>query len=244
MSTGRYRVQRPGATGKVLRVLLLCTGAAALVGDLIAFDFLRRHAFVLHVPTTGDPYFTEPFPASGSGWFMLFWVQSLVSQATIVLWLVWQHQATANLWASGRTRLRVTPGWAVGWWFVPVANLWMPLIAMREVDRRSSADDAPRKASPLLAAWWAAWLASSLAPIVGVVAVALPKIVDWGRSIDERAITVDISPMLRAIAPWIVVAGVLQCLAAVLAVLVVGRIEAAQDELTGVGALPPRPDVP
>ena len=65
-------------------------------------------------------------------------VPSLVSQATVVVWLVWQHHATANLWSRGLPGLRFTPGWVVGWWFVPFANLVLPYLAMRELDRRST----------------------------------------------------------------------------------------------------------
>jgi len=245
VGTGRYRVRSPGPTGKVLRILLLCTGAAALVADVGASAYLSRRSFVLRVPSSGDPYLTEPLAGFGSGWFALLQIPSLLSQATIVVWLIWQHQATANLWARGHTGLRITPGWAVGWWFVPFANLGMPLVAMRELDRRSSADGVPRKASPLLGWWWAAWLTSSLVPVIGIFGAVFPKVVEWAGAIDEHATTVDFTPLTRVVAPWLVATGALQLAAAVLAFLVVKRIDTAQAGMVGASPpLPQRPDLP
>ena len=49
--------------------------------------------------------------------------------ATIITWLVWQHRVTANVWARGHP-VATRPGWAVGWWFIPVVDLWMPAVAL------------------------------------------------------------------------------------------------------------------
>ncbi|MDE0146732.1 MAG: DUF4328 domain-containing protein [Rhodospirillaceae bacterium] len=42
---------------------------------------------------------------------------------TAVAFLVWVHRANANAHALGFADLKFRPGWAVGWWFVPIANL-------------------------------------------------------------------------------------------------------------------------
>ena len=166
MTAKVYRWNRPGPTGTALRVLLLLSGAGTLLLDVAAFLYLRRHVFVIDLP---DPQSSSTFvpPAWMNNPSAVLWLPSLFSQATMVVWLIWQHQATANLWARRYPNLRTTPGWAVGWWFIPFANFGMPLVAMLEVDRRSTPDGLPRKASPLLAVV-VAWLGGSLPVVVGV----------------------------------------------------------------------------
>lgn len=48
---------------------------------------------------------------------------TLLMVATVIVWCVWQFRGQRNLVAAGRGGLRFTPGWAVGWWFIPIANL-------------------------------------------------------------------------------------------------------------------------
>jgi hypothetical protein len=92
----------------------------------------------------------------------------VVLVATIVLWLVWQHRAHANLRALGAGNLRFTPGWAVGWWFTPFANVVFPYLTMRELVKASdpgtgAVDWTARRTPALLGVWWAAWLGRTVA---------------------------------------------------------------------------------
>jgi hypothetical protein len=83
----------------------------------------------------------------------------VVFLATGLAWLMWQHRSHANLHAAGVPRLEFTPGWAVGWWFVPIANLWKPFQAMRELHEASTGDPDWRPRAPgLLGWWWAGYL--------------------------------------------------------------------------------------
>jgi len=84
---------------------------------------------------------------------------------TGVVWMFWQHRAQSNLRDVGTDDLRFTPGWAVGWWFVPLASLWMPYLAVRELLRASepSVTDWRRvRTASLPGLWWAAWIAASI----------------------------------------------------------------------------------
>ena len=82
---------------------------------------------------------------------------------TGVLWCIWQHRAHSNLRAFGRNGLRYTPGWAVGWWFIPIANLWKPFQTVRELWKASHGGGWRTIATwSLLGWWWGTWLAGSL----------------------------------------------------------------------------------
>lgn len=86
-----------------------------------------------------------------------------------VSFLVWLNRASSNLPALAVEDQRFSPGWAVGWWFVPIFWLWRPYQVVKEVWQGSHPDgvnpgplhwrDAP--VSPLLGHWWATWLASN-----------------------------------------------------------------------------------
>ena len=52
-----------------------------------------------------------------------------------------------------------TPGWSIGWFFIPIANFWKPYRVMREiwdVSHRSKITD-----SSLVGLWWGFWLVSN-----------------------------------------------------------------------------------
>src|SRR3546814_6930904 len=51
----------------------------------------------------------------------------------LVTVLRWTYVANANARALGATDLTVTPLMSILWYFIPLANLWMPLQGMREI---------------------------------------------------------------------------------------------------------------
>jgi heme/copper-type cytochrome/quinol oxidase subunit 2 len=90
-----------------------------------------------------------------------------------VLWLIWQHRAHANLRALGVGELKYSPGWAVGWWFIPFANVVMPFLTMRELWKANdpeagSIDWVARRATPILGLWWAGRLVTQILFQIGI----------------------------------------------------------------------------
>ena len=52
-----------------------------------------------------------------------------------------------------------TPGWAVGWNFIPIANLWKPYQAIKEIWVTSAGEHLTRHPPPwYMLAWWLAWI--------------------------------------------------------------------------------------
>src|SRR5262245_61248809 len=64
-------------------------------------------------------------------------VQFIVVVTSAVLFLRWIHRANWNARALGAQGMEFSPGWSIGWYFVPFANLWKPYQAMREIWRAS-----------------------------------------------------------------------------------------------------------
>jgi Domain of unknown function (DUF4328) len=98
-----------------------------------------------------------------------------------IAFVTWLHRARLNLDAFGVGELRWSPGWTVGAWFVPVANLVIPLLVVNEVDKATAvrasavtesgigwgARDAGR---PLFVVWAVLWTVNTFA---GYSALAL-----------------------------------------------------------------------
>jgi hypothetical protein len=88
----------------------------------------------------------------------------------IVLFCIWIYRASRNSGALGAYGLRFKPWWAVVAWFIPLANLILPLFVVNEIWRASdpsvgSTDAAARSRvplHPLLGLWWAAWIGGNL----------------------------------------------------------------------------------
>jgi hypothetical protein len=71
----------------------------------------------------------------------IFTLVGLTNGAMVLIiaipFLMWTHRVYQNLGALGAKHLEHSPGWAVGWWFVPIANFIKPCMVMAEIWRHS-----------------------------------------------------------------------------------------------------------
>jgi hypothetical protein len=87
----------------------------------------------------------------------------LVSIATVIAFGRWIVLAHRNLPALGAQSLEFRPGWAVGWYFIPIANLWKPYQAMKALWQHSQHARSPDLSAStwILPTWWMFWLISN-----------------------------------------------------------------------------------
>ena len=95
----------------------------------------------------------------------------LANVTAIILFLRWFHQCYKNLSALGADKLEYSPGWAVGWFFIPFANVVKPYSVASEM-WRASAVSYPNDKSPsswvvgptgwLVPFWWLTFLVYSI----------------------------------------------------------------------------------
>lgn len=88
---------------------------------------------------------------------------------TIILWCLWIRRTYQNLYAMGIQGLRQTPGWTVGWYFIPVALIWKPYEGMKDAWNACSVSAPPsgtslqKLAAPsIIKIWWMLWVFSSI----------------------------------------------------------------------------------
>src|SRR5262249_43015408 len=90
-------------------------------------------------------------------WFAV--IQTGVRVIAAVTFMFWIYRASRNARALGAKEMKYSPGWSVGWFFVPVAELFMPYLVMRELWKASSpvarGQWQQSTVSPVLGAWWA-----------------------------------------------------------------------------------------
>lgn len=83
--------------------------------------------------------------------------------ATAIIFMKWIYRANLNCRGFGATDMKDTPGWSIGWYFIPIMNLFRPFQAMKEI-WMVSADPVnwrTQKTGALLGWWWALWLLSN-----------------------------------------------------------------------------------
>jgi hypothetical protein len=128
-------------------------------------------------------------------------------------WLMWQHRAQSNLRALGAEGLRFTPGWVVGWWLIPFANLALPPQTMNELWKASdpkagAVDWKAATGTAFLALWWTGCLGRLV--LTGI-----------GASVAKNG---DVDSLI-ARSGWYIAADVVLALAGVFAITLVRGIE-------------------
>lgn len=109
------------------------------------------------------------------------------------LFLRWMHRMSTNAHALSASGMRYGPGASLGWFFVPVLQLWKPLDVLRELFRASHPhhieDWRTAPVPHLLTLWWTLWLCflstSVLALLADVWAVSPGELyaAAWGTAV-------------------------------------------------------------
>lgn len=105
----------------------------------------------------------------GMAQFVLFFPSFIV----FLIWIYRTHKNLPYLHAEG---LRFTPGWSVGWFFVPIMNLFRPYQVVSEtwkasnpeIDMSDSVSWQKSASSPIVGWWWAFFLISSFVAQIAV----------------------------------------------------------------------------
>ncbi|MGL4236628.1 DUF4328 domain-containing protein [Tabrizicola sp.] len=76
----------------------------------------------------------------------------------------WIYRASWNARQIHPTPERITPGWSVGWFFIPILSLWKPYEAMKQTwnSSHNPGDDIRATLPSFAGYWWASWVVSSL----------------------------------------------------------------------------------
>lgn len=159
-----------GAPGAWLRSPVgLGRAAAAVLGLVIAADLFAIYADLLQYGVAGDLLdgvhgtgIIRRADRADTLYGTAGIVQTTALLTSIVVYLCWFHRVRVNAEVFnpfGHSRKR---GWAIGAWFTPVVNLWMPRRITLDIWDASSPWSTPRSHAPVNA-WWTLWIISLLA---------------------------------------------------------------------------------
>jgi hypothetical protein len=160
-----YVFRDAGKLTKWVRIALyaqVAIAAVALVSGYMEYQTLTRLVVGLF---PSQQHALTAVQASDSRESVVALVQLAVAVVSGVLILTWIYRANRNARSLGAKDMQYTPGWSVGWYFVPVAMLWKPYQAMKEIWKAShqpvSWKDA--KVGGIVHWWWFLWIASGVA---------------------------------------------------------------------------------
>ncbi|MFD6249292.1 DUF4328 domain-containing protein [Streptomyces roseolus] len=191
----------------------LATAVSVLLGVNVVLLVLGAgsEAWILADPLAA----AESYATAEAGLNALAVASGLAYLATVVVFIVWFHRVAKNasVWAPDLQSR--TPGWAIGAWFIPIADLWIPRQIAVDAWRASRPDphaaDGARELT-LLNSWWTCF-------VVGLVLDRLSS------TLYKRVETLD---ALTTAATWSLVGYSFMVAAGVLAILFVRRLTSMQ----------------
>jgi hypothetical protein len=141
--------------------ILVVVNAMATVSGVMQYQLLTDSVLAVRSST---PAVKTAVEANDERELIVGLLQLSVFLATYFLLLRWVFRANHNARQLGATGMRFTPGWCVGWFFVPGLNLWKPYQAMKEIWKASKnpANWEAQCGNPILGCWWFFWICSGL----------------------------------------------------------------------------------
>lgn len=154
-------------TARVLKIMLtvcIALGAGHLISGILDIMFLREwEALARGIITDHDIHEIERRSGGVELRNTIIGVSSIItSLALAIAFFIWIYRINKFIGDSGGG-LKYSPGWAAGWFFIPVANLWKPYHVVKELYIKSGKADAL-----IIAVWWAVWLISIAASNISI----------------------------------------------------------------------------
>lgn len=163
-----HRTVSPGLTG-TLRGFYYAAAATGLGAAIATINEIRRFSDMV-AGRPGSLRRLADAEEVSEGLLGLFGLCGLVLAVLTIIWWYQSYQAIERTGVIGRSW---SAGWAIGGWFIPLANLIIPRLVLMEIDRVSAAAEEGSgewRTRPLLATsswWWGCFVTASIALAAG-----------------------------------------------------------------------------
>ena len=136
-----------------LLIALIFVEALALGSSLLQWDLLHSEVITQEAAQAND----AREKIIGFAFAGLYLVTGIV----FLRWILVAHRTVRSL---GAYDLSVSPGWAVGSFFIPILNWFRPYVAMKELWQASLNPQSPKHqpVPSLLPAWWTLWIVNMI----------------------------------------------------------------------------------
>lgn len=222
-----YTFRDLNGIGRVLRVLLavaVILGLASLVSTYLQLLLLEQ-LFVSEPEAEANDARQNVITLLLVGTYL----------TTAIVFGMWVYRAHANLRARGATNLRVTPGWAVGFFFIPILSLWKPYEAMKDLWKASQ--DLHH---------WQSLRTPILLPLGWMLCLSSIIVGQISERLAARAVTIPDLHWMSWVAVWSASTNTLLCIVVYVIVQRIGTFQARLGEsnhasLEGNDAVPEKP---
>jgi hypothetical protein len=150
----------PSNLTNILKISLICLVVIDVISLLSDISQINLIDNLLTGYYTTDSEFKVYSDISDKRQGIIVFCTFVIYTITAISFLMWIYRANSNLRNIGVKDLEFTPGWSIGWYFIPIAFLWKPYQAMKEIWQASKNPNnwKNEKGSLVLRWWWAFWL--------------------------------------------------------------------------------------
>jgi hypothetical protein len=142
---------------KILFVFKIALALMAINSNRLQYMFMYD---VKNFNYTSDEKLKSDTEANDARQKIVGFSQIGTSVTCFIVFLVWVHRSNFNARNLGAQSMKFTPGWSVGWFFIPIVNLWKPYQVIKDIWKNSSSNIKPE--THFITAWWVLWLGSAL----------------------------------------------------------------------------------
>ncbi|MEM6556080.1 MAG: DUF4328 domain-containing protein [Pseudomonadota bacterium] len=153
--TGLFNWARAGLLGFIAAELLLVFAALFLIW--------------WYLPSTNVQFSTPQLVVISWTITIFGIVQTVLFWFCVLLVSRFTYRAMKNLYTVGSSFPEMSPGWAVGWYFIPIANLWQPAKGMSQIyhgSHHSIGEPVPSESR--IALWWTCWILTNILANISV----------------------------------------------------------------------------
>ena len=190
---------------KVMLWILLGVNVIAIISNFMQMDLLS------------SDYSQAEADLNDSRQSIVNSIYIIVSIISSITFLTWIYRANLNCHHFGAEGMRFTPGWSIGWYFIPIPNLWKPYQAMKEIwgVSKNPSDWQDESDSTLLGWWWAFWLVS--------VTSGLPML--------NASVNLDSVSSLESFTTLLIVYNIIDIISCLIVLSIVATIASNQEKL-------------
>jgi len=142
---------------KLTRTLCIFPKISIAISALAVLTSVYSYYSYANLPPNVDP--NETILTSDISESLVTLIQFVLLIITGITYLRWIYRTNKNLRAFSGEHMMFTPGWSVGWYFIPIAFLYKPYQGMKEIWQVSHKNRAVTYS--IVRWWWALFLISS-----------------------------------------------------------------------------------
>lgn len=155
-------MNKPYKSTKKLTTIVLIIIFLSILCSFISLISEALTVFLLSRLKNGIEVSIEIASSCDTAQFITSIVGILLSILNLIFFLIWIHHSNRNLHSLGSSYTNFTPGWSVGWFFIPIACYFKPYQVVKEIWLESSCykenDSWHNKSYSIIKLWWFFWI--------------------------------------------------------------------------------------